>query len=76
MVDRTADVVVEGYVLQWSHGLSTVDGIMASLVPSLGAGFNGATAFRPWMDVTTGMVGKMLDSFNGATTFRPWMVRG
>ena len=34
--------------LQWGHGLAAVDGTARDLTPMATAGFNGATALRPW----------------------------
>ena len=37
-----------GELLQWGHGLAAVDGWHAGPSRSTSAGFNGATALRPW----------------------------
>ncbi len=60
--------------LQWSHGFSAVDTERATItIRGAKMGFNGATAFQPWIP------GKQIDfylekdSFNGATAFQPWI---
>ena len=40
--------------LQWGHGLAAVDGTRRSTVAVRRAGFNGATALRPWTAATGG----------------------
>ena len=59
--------------LQWGHGREAVDGGRARPPGAPLAGFNGATAARPWMADRYALVRQTLTSFNGATAARPWM---
>ena len=60
--------------LQWGHGLSAVDtNCKDGLIGVCCIGFNGATAFQPWiLDKERRRRGRR-PCFNGATAFQPWI---
>ncbi len=58
--------------LQWGHVFSDVETRTLGRVRDHLAGFNGATSFQTWKQITRPTAYQLYTGFNGATSFQTW----